>query len=112
MVRGKRNRSLTSPQCGPPCQKHLFFSIFLIQVFYDDSWPSWPHHFIFSTEINVKILSNHTDITWSLYHMLSQEALLLSEKSGDSDVGEHFWMSEFRSWWHLLNVGARRLCKN
>ena len=70
--------SLTSsqcgPPCGPPCQKHLFFSILSIQVFYADSWYSWTHHFIFSTEINVKMyfLSNHTDTTWSLYHMLKE----------------------------------------
>ena len=37
----------------------------------------------------------------------------LYECACDSDVGDDFGMTvtEFRCWWHLLDVGARRLCK-
>ena len=62
------------------------------------------------------IIQKYENLSWKLFHQVHCHLAInnLTHKIETiSRVGDDLWLwvTEFRCWWHLLNVCARRLCK-
>ena len=82
------------------------------QMFRDQKVPKRTHHhFCQNFKLNVRARLLMLD---KFKQFLPYKLLHLPFWISFLDVDEYFWVlvTEFRYWWHLLNVGVQSLCQN